>query len=334
MKTRIILICIAVILLMFCRANVLLYADCRGCCSGHGGIVCDNGITKCVDGTDLTQSCKNKGCDVCGTTTTPTTNTSSNKTIKIASFNIQIFGRAKAKKPEVMEILARTISNFDIVAIQEIRDKTATAIKKLEVDVDELGTNYDYIMGPRLGRTNSKEQYAFFYNTETITASGSYTYIENSGDIFHREPFIGKFQAKNGIFDFIIINIHADPDEATSEIKSLPLVVNDAKSHFSENDVIVLGDLNADCSYYNEDSSHTLTGSDYKWLISNDMVTNMANTPCTYDRIIITSTLREDYADVANVFRFDQEFELDCERREVSDHYPVFASFHIDRDTD
>ncbi len=41
------------------------YADCRGCCNGHQGIICDNGITKCVDGTELSQKCKNKGCEAC-----------------------------------------------------------------------------------------------------------------------------------------------------------------------------------------------------------------------------------------------------------------------------
>ncbi len=152
-----------------------IHADCRGCCSRSGGVTCQNGITICADGTQLSEKCIAKGCDVCpeeDTTTAP-------DTIKIASFNIQVFGRTKASKPEVMEILAKTISSFDIVAIQEIRDKSGTAIKKLEVAVDALGTNYDFIIGPRLGRTTSKEQHAFFYNTDTIIVLDSDTYVES-----------------------------------------------------------------------------------------------------------------------------------------------------------
>ena len=56
----------------------------------------------------------------------------SSETITIASFNIRIFGIAKAKKPDVMKVLAKTIAQYEIVAIQEIRDKHETAIKKLE----------------------------------------------------------------------------------------------------------------------------------------------------------------------------------------------------------
>jgi len=77
---------------------------------------------------------------------------SSTDTIKIASFNIQVFGKTKAEKNDVMEILSQTIAEFDIVAIQEIRDKSGTAIEKLESLVDSLGTDYEYILGPRLGK--------------------------------------------------------------------------------------------------------------------------------------------------------------------------------------
>ena len=44
-------------------------------------------------------------------------------TIRIASFNIQVFGDSKASKPYVMQTLAAIIRNFQIVAIQEIRTK-------------------------------------------------------------------------------------------------------------------------------------------------------------------------------------------------------------------
>jgi deoxyribonuclease-1-like protein len=45
------------------------------------------------------------------------------ETIRIASFNIQVFGVSKARKSHVMEGLVRIVRNFDIVAVQEIRSK-------------------------------------------------------------------------------------------------------------------------------------------------------------------------------------------------------------------
>ncbi len=57
------------------------WADCRGCCAGHGGTLCKDGKTVCKDGTALTDNCVKKGCDACAapapkkpkTTTPPST---------------------------------------------------------------------------------------------------------------------------------------------------------------------------------------------------------------------------------------------------------------------
>jgi hypothetical protein len=48
--------------------------------------------------------------------------TDSNGTIKLASFNLQIFGTTKAGKPEVMSVLSKIIRNYDVIETQEIRD--------------------------------------------------------------------------------------------------------------------------------------------------------------------------------------------------------------------
>ena len=95
-------------------------------------------------------------------------------TIGIGSFNIEIFGQSKARKKEVMSILANILSRYDIVAIQEIRDKSMSALPKLIEQLDEVsGKEFDYVISPRLGRSNSKEQYAFIYNTATLEYTGS-----------------------------------------------------------------------------------------------------------------------------------------------------------------
>jgi len=260
------------------------------------------------------------------------------ETITIASFNIQAFGKTKAGKPDIMKILAKTIAQFDVIAIQIIRDKSGTAIRKLKAEVDDLGTDYDYLIGPRLGRTSSKEQYAFIYNTETMVAGESYTFDDSSGDLFQREPFIANFIVKNGKYDFILITIRTDPDEATGEINALSIVVKDAQNRFpDEKDFIILGDLNADCKYFDEDDlTSPLRNAKFMWLITNDMGTNLAQFSCTYDRIIITAfTTKEDYAGKSGVFRFDRIFGLKAkEAKKISDHYPVYGEFYADKDSD
>ena len=50
------------------------------------------------------------------------------ETLRLGAFNIQVFGTTKASEPEVMDVLGMIIRTYDVVAIQEIRDKSQTAV--------------------------------------------------------------------------------------------------------------------------------------------------------------------------------------------------------------
>lgn len=100
-------------------------------------------------------------------------NQPSDETLRIGSFNIQIFGITKASKPEVMDTLARIIRTYDIIAIQEIRDASQTALPALVDLANSDGSQYSYVVSERLGRTTSKEQYAYIYNTQTVEVTST-----------------------------------------------------------------------------------------------------------------------------------------------------------------
>ncbi len=256
-------------------------------------------------------------------------------TITIATFNIQTFGEAKAKEPEVMKVLAQTVGRFDLVAIQEIRDDTGTAIQNLERLVDALGRDYAVITSPRLGRTVSKEQYAFIYRKDRLGQVGeAVTFKEPQGqDPFQREPYMVKFKCTKGKFGFVLITAHTDPDDATREIRALKDVLAYAREKFpGEGDFIILGDLNADCKYYNRNQPNPIPGT--TWLLKDVADTTVKSTRCAYDAIIITDAVKEDFTGEAQVFRFDQELGLSPQQAaKVSDHFPVWARFYTNRDT-
>lgn len=86
----------------------------------------------------------------------PLGNHSSDETLRVGAFNIQIFGTSKASKPEVMDVLAKIIRTYDIVAIQEIRDASQTSLPTLVDLVTTDGSQYDYVVSERLGRTITK----------------------------------------------------------------------------------------------------------------------------------------------------------------------------------
>lgn len=42
-----------------------LLADCKGCCSSHGGVICISDKTICKDQSALSPKCTSKNCDAC-----------------------------------------------------------------------------------------------------------------------------------------------------------------------------------------------------------------------------------------------------------------------------
>lgn len=253
--------------------------------------------------------------------------------LRIAAFNVQVLGRKKASNPRVMEVLARVAREFDLLAVQEIRDAREEVADLLLDRINaEPGPAYVLHEGPRLGRTANTEQYALYYLPGRLRLERAEV-LPDPYDAFEREPLLARFQA--GGFDFLLLVIHVKPDDARRELAALAqaaLAVLAAEP--AERDLIIIGDLNADCAYFSEgDSSHLLRSPTFRWVIGDGMDTNLAPTECAYDRIILLDAtyLREYVPDSAGAFRFDLEYGLPPDlAREVSDHYPVLAEFRAD----
>ena len=259
--------------------------------------------------------------------------------ITIASFNLRIFGTAKAERPAILQEIASIISKFDIVAVQEIRDKSGTAVKELLAAVNANSNyHYDMLIGPRVGRTSSKEQYAFFYRTSLVVPIGSTATWQDISHKFEREPFFAMFIAAQGTFDFILADLHTKPEDATNEIRLIPGIMKDGATLFNDPDIICLGDWNADGSYFDEDTYGTLfPSSEFLWIIPNTADTTIASKSNTYDRMAASFSMKEDWTGEWGVFRFDEESTFITKGiipTDISDHYLVWATFYTEYDTE
>jgi endonuclease/exonuclease/phosphatase family metal-dependent hydrolase len=255
--------------------------------------------------------------------------------VTLATFNIQVLGQSKLGKPAVVATLVDVVNDYDLVAVQEIRDATETTAGAFRDALNAGPEPYAVIVGPRLGRTSSKEQYAFFYRERAVEPlPGAYTYAD-PGDRFEREPYIVPFRVRGGGpgFDFVCVNVHTKPEDATAEIAALVDVVADVQQRFpDEGDIIVLGDFNADGAYYDEDgAAQPLRAPAFRWLIPNDTDTTVAASANTYDRVVwVAAETDPNYAGTWGVRRFDEEpafLARGAAAATVSDHYPVWVRF-------
>jgi endonuclease/exonuclease/phosphatase family metal-dependent hydrolase len=249
--------------------------------------------------------------------------------IRVASFNIQVFGEKKLANPRVRSLLVEIVRNFDVVAVQEIRAKQNI----LPTFIDELnatGRHYDYVIGPRLGRTSSKEQYAFIFDTASIEVDRNALYtVSDPDDLLHREPLVGWFRvrgpAPEQAFTFSLVNIHTDPDETGRELDALADVFRAVKNDGrNEDDVIVLGDLNVDDRHLGRLGQI----SNIHWVVSR-LATNTRGTQ-QYDNIVFSELATSEYTGRWGVFDMIRQYNLTVdEALEVSDHMPVWAEFQL-----
>ncbi|AFU97810.1 endonuclease/exonuclease/phosphatase family protein [Simiduia agarivorans] len=249
--------------------------------------------------------------------------------LKIASFNIQIFGMTKAGKPAVMAELADIVRQYDVVAVQEIKDASQQVPTLFLNTINADGTHYAFLLSERGGQQpddqGSQEPYAFFYNTDTVKpVDAGQLFDDAADDLFQREPFMARFASVQGGLTFVMITVHTKPEEAVPEIKALHRVVQTAQAHYlGEDDFVVLGDFNAGCDYASpaEFVGHAIA-SEYHWLIPDDADTNVStNSACAYDRILITEGMVGDYTGEWGVGTVSS--------KTVSDHFPVWAEFKV-----
>ncbi|MCA9172919.1 MAG: endonuclease/exonuclease/phosphatase family protein [Planctomycetales bacterium] len=250
--------------------------------------------------------------------------------IRIASYNIQVFGVTKEAKTQVMHVLAEIVRQFDVVAIQEIRSTDQGLMDRFVALVNQRGHSYHYVLGPRLGRTVSKEQYAFVYDTTRLTVDPRSVHtVDDPDDLLHREPLIARFvfnqlPAGQG-FSFTLINMHTDPDEAEDEVNVLDDVFLSARADGRyEEDVILLGDLNV-----NHERLGQLGGVPGIRCTVMGEPTNTAGTK-SYDNLVFDPGATSEYTGRAGVLDVQRAFRLtDEQAKEVSDHRPVWAEFSI-----
>lgn len=249
--------------------------------------------------------------------------------IRIASFNIQIFGDAKGSKPYVMATLANIIQNFDVVAIQEIRTQDDYFLDNfLRTYVNTNGKVYDKVIGPRLGRSNSKEQYAFIYNTANIEVNRRSIFTVNDpDDLLEREPLVAMFRVRgpppDQAFTFVLVDVHTKPEQAQAECNALAQVFQAVRrASGGEDDIILLGDLNADDKHLGD-----LTRLDGVKPIVRGVFTNTKQN-AEYDNIVIHQPSTAEFSGRWGVYDVQRLQHLAPEQAEqVSDHYPVWAEF-------
>jgi endonuclease/exonuclease/phosphatase family metal-dependent hydrolase len=267
--------------------------------------------------------------------------------LRIATFNIQVFGDKKSSTREVpgegidvMGTIAKVVTNFDLVAIQEIHNE-GLPIRRLVDLINASGGRYAATVSEpiRTEGSNYTECYAYVWDDTRVRL------VQNSAYVVHdnykrmdREPMVASFEARvpplpgQRPFRFTMINVHTDPDKVSpkdpqNEINVLDDVFVRVRQYeyetAGEEDCLLVGDLNVATSGLQE-----LTLIPNVVSVGGDVKTNTRGTN-TYDHILIDQNMtREFLPGRVGVLDFQRDLGL-TERQAllVSDHLPLWAEF-------
>nr|XP_056722199.1 deoxyribonuclease-1-like [Euleptes europaea] len=255
--------------------------------------------------------------------------------LHIGAFNIQTFGDSKMSNETISGIIVRIVSTYDLILVQEVRDADLSAVQKLMNLLNRVSAEqYNYVVSEPLGRSTYKEQYLFIYREDQVSVLDSYLYDDGcepcGNDTFSREPFVVKFAAPHTeVKELVLVPLHTPPAEAVAEIDALYDVYLDVISQWGSQDVLFLGDFNADCSFVRSDDWPHIrlrTSRDFQWLIPDTADTTVTTTNCAYDRIVAAGPRQRGsiVPGTARVNDFQKTFGLSYkDALAVSDHFPV-----------
>ena len=253
---------------------------------------------------------------------------------RLAAWNIRIFSDASRDDAELRHI-AQTLIDYDFIAIVEVRDEAV--LRRTEQLLEEGGRDYDYLMSPPVG-AKVKERYAFLFDRGMVRVIEDGEVFPDPNDAFLREPYFASFRV--GEFDFTVIAVHIiwgnSVVQRRHEVQELASVYQAVQAaNGAEQDVILLGDFNR-----NPDDPEA-----YRPLLDIPMMTQLFQLPqkshvkdtSLYDNIFFQMHHLTEYTGDSGIDRFDEtDFGNDdaAASLAVSDHRPVWGTFHTANDDD
>ncbi|WP_445716512.1 endonuclease/exonuclease/phosphatase family protein [Flavobacterium sp.] len=247
--------------------------------------------------------------------------------VKLLSWNIENLGSSKSESE--IAFMAKTVKDYDILAIQEVvaGHGGAQAVAKLATALNRMGAKWDYsISDPTSSSTYKTERYAFLWKTSKVKKIGK-AWLEKQYHLeIDREPYYCTFEHKGK--QFTVANFHAitknrQPETEIKYFKFLPtqyptlnlIFVGDFNCPQSHSVFIPLRKLgylpifiNQKTSLKKECKANDCLASEFDNIWYNTSKINISN---------------------SKVIHFYDSFQSLDEARKISDHIPIILEFTL-----
>ncbi len=243
--------------------------------------------------------------------------------IRMGSWNIRNFSLWSRDDREIDKI-ARIISQFDILAIQNIQD--TVIIDKLKIRL----YGWKYLLSPPVEAVDGKgEHYAFIWDAlkvHDITPPRTISIPDNG---IMRQPFAVNF--RSGHFDFTLVTTRLTSDSGNDlpiQLLVSSLIDSVQVANGDEQDIIIAGDFNRTITDFSQSGWSTIFLPPDKTTIDRKHL---------YDNIWIDGILTTEFSAIFGIVKFDETLydnNLLQAATELSDHRVIWAEFNTDEADD
>ena len=277
------------------------------------------------------------------------------ETINIATWNIREFGK-KPREEISIHYIAEILSNFDLIAITELRENLGDLDRVMEI----LGPYWKVIFSDiAMDSGGNKERTAYLYDKRVVVFTGlaaeadpirkknkENEYIPTI--TWWRSPYLASFRA--GKFDFVVLTAHIRWGKSkSSRAKALKHLANwiekrRKSKHVINKDIIVMGDFNIPKTGDKLYKAITKHGLQMPEILKGIPGSNLAKNK-RYDQILYYRNQRKKFNDKGGIIDFfqkdwrslypEKQFPNMTKRKftyQLSDHLPLWIQLDVSSD--
>ncbi len=235
------------------------------------------------------------------------------ETINLATWNIREFGKKKRSKTAI-HYIAEILSNFDLIAITELRNNVSDLKRVLDI----LGPYWRVVFSDSVpDDAGNNERIAYVYDKRAVTFTGMAAEADpnrtaKDGEYlpdvtWWRSPYIASFRA--GRFDFILITAHIRwANRVSDRVPALEYLARwidqRIKMDFAiDQDIILMGDFNIPSRRSSTYKAITSKGLEIPNALLGAKGTNLSQKN-TYDQILHYRKFTKTFRDIGGVVNF------------------------------
>lgn len=258
------------------------------------------------------------------------TSTDTPQVLRIATWDLDGFGHTDFENASLLHILTKVMSQFDIVALQNIVTSEPYLIPGLADQAGQGQVPFDCVASEPSGRHGVRQQFALIYRSDRVELDRSSVYrVQDPDDLIAHEPMVASFrclhESSDRAFTFTLVNVLVDddPQEAEREQRLLWKVLESVRGDGrGEDDIILLGNFRRSA----QELSPWIANADALWAVT-ERTTNVDKDSQTIN-LLCTRRATVELTGRTGVFDLVREYNLSVdEARAVSPYLPVWCEF-------